>query len=357
MRPVSFPEQNVTLKGPEGSGIGDLPTFTDGKEVISCWRATWRQRLIFLLTGRVWLRIQSGYTQPPVCLQVEPVEWRKPLSGPEQETRPLEEQDLRKIVKAALRRARRDAKRAGLALLLSGSMTAQAQVLHWDPSPDPVSHYTVYQASPPDSTLVVIGQTTNTFMQVGPVGVTEWCVTASANGLESEAVCIVYAPTAPPPPVGPPLPPSNLRLEVTELLLNGSLESTNQWGLSGNVRVAAMPEARSAPGCLSFNAGDTVPDGVVAQAFPTRAGVRYQVSLWARAWSGLQAEQRLRVQVRGLWGLADQTFTLAAVQDWTNLRLIFTADAESVVLVLRDASGTTFSTDLLVDDVSVQWWP
>ena len=43
----------------------------DNGECISLWQATWKERLIFLFTGRVWLYILSGKTQPPVFIGAE----------------------------------------------------------------------------------------------------------------------------------------------------------------------------------------------------------------------------------------------------------------------------------------------
>ena len=71
MTPADFPQANRTLTKPEGmtdSECGPLPTYTDGATCISCWRLTWRERLAALFSGRVWLGVLSGQTQPPVWL-------------------------------------------------------------------------------------------------------------------------------------------------------------------------------------------------------------------------------------------------------------------------------------------------
>lgn len=69
LKPVDFKESNNLLqpafKGPNHEG---LRVFTDGKQCISCWKLTLRQRLCVLIFGRMWLGIRSGYTMPGVWL-------------------------------------------------------------------------------------------------------------------------------------------------------------------------------------------------------------------------------------------------------------------------------------------------
>lgn len=74
MKAITFKEANQLLHKPEG--ITDeqcqaLPVWTDKKHCVSCWQATWKERLFFLLTGRVWLWVWSGHTQPPVAASVD----------------------------------------------------------------------------------------------------------------------------------------------------------------------------------------------------------------------------------------------------------------------------------------------
>lgn len=71
---VRFPEANRNLLKPESmtdEECGSLWVYTDGKICISCWKLNLRQRLAVLFTGKVWLGILSGYTQPPVWLDVD----------------------------------------------------------------------------------------------------------------------------------------------------------------------------------------------------------------------------------------------------------------------------------------------
>ena len=64
MTPIRFPEANKELTGNNRS----LWVYTDGKQCISCWKLSWKQRLKALLFGKVWLSVLSGGTQPPVWL-------------------------------------------------------------------------------------------------------------------------------------------------------------------------------------------------------------------------------------------------------------------------------------------------
>lgn len=71
MEPDKFPQANKDLLKPEGwtdDQCGTLPVFTDGKECISLWKMTWRERFSALFFGKVWLFVHSGETQPPVGL-------------------------------------------------------------------------------------------------------------------------------------------------------------------------------------------------------------------------------------------------------------------------------------------------
>ena len=55
MSPERFAESNTTFAESQPEYI-PLPAWTDGREVISCWRLTWRERVVLLLGGRLWHR-------------------------------------------------------------------------------------------------------------------------------------------------------------------------------------------------------------------------------------------------------------------------------------------------------------
>ena len=75
MTPTEFPQQTVVLKRPPNMTDEECRSLaihqTARGECISCWTGTWRDRLRFLLTGRVWLWVVSGRTQPPVYVGTE----------------------------------------------------------------------------------------------------------------------------------------------------------------------------------------------------------------------------------------------------------------------------------------------
>lgn len=72
--PTSFTEATRTLVAPvdwdnaDRGPCGDLPVYTDGEQLISCWRLSWRERVAALVGGRVWLRV-VGAGHPPVAVE------------------------------------------------------------------------------------------------------------------------------------------------------------------------------------------------------------------------------------------------------------------------------------------------
>lgn len=68
MKPTKFKESNVTFTAP---GLipecGDLPAYVNQKQIISCWKASFLERLKILFTGNVWIAIR-GKKQPPMWL-------------------------------------------------------------------------------------------------------------------------------------------------------------------------------------------------------------------------------------------------------------------------------------------------
>jgi hypothetical protein len=76
MKPASFKHSNKTLQ-PSGarysenvSGVEPLQIWTDGEQCVSCWKMNWKERLIALILGRVWIAVLSGETQPPIYAEV-----------------------------------------------------------------------------------------------------------------------------------------------------------------------------------------------------------------------------------------------------------------------------------------------
>lgn len=74
MNPIPFKGQSAVLQKPSNmtdEQCESLPILRLDNTCISCWRLTWRERLKSFFTGRVWLGILSGQTQPPVYVAVD----------------------------------------------------------------------------------------------------------------------------------------------------------------------------------------------------------------------------------------------------------------------------------------------
>jgi len=82
--PVKFDEANHVLGRPASmtaDQCGSLHVWTDGKRCVSLWQLTLRERLSALFSGRVWLHVWYGRTQPPVAVEACRTIFRKePLS-------------------------------------------------------------------------------------------------------------------------------------------------------------------------------------------------------------------------------------------------------------------------------------
>jgi hypothetical protein len=74
MGPLSFTEQNMVLGKPENMSdeqCGVLPVYTDGVECVSKWKLTDAEINQVMEHGYIWVRLFSGMTQPPICLQAQ----------------------------------------------------------------------------------------------------------------------------------------------------------------------------------------------------------------------------------------------------------------------------------------------
>lgn len=71
MKPVEFPEQTIVWAKNQPPYL-PLPAYTNADETITCWSLTWRERLVVLWSGRLWLR-QMNFSQAlqPQKLSVE----------------------------------------------------------------------------------------------------------------------------------------------------------------------------------------------------------------------------------------------------------------------------------------------
>lgn len=69
MRPIKFKEQTGTLTKPKSmtdKDCGSLPVRRTGKDIISCWKMNYKDRIKALLFGKIWLHIMGKETHPPV---------------------------------------------------------------------------------------------------------------------------------------------------------------------------------------------------------------------------------------------------------------------------------------------------
>ncbi|RKD61539.1 hypothetical protein [Rhizobium sp. WW_1] len=65
--PVHFHGANMLLGPPKGSeNVGELHTYTNGRCSVSCWEFSPEELAEIVRTGRVFVSIFSGQSQPPV---------------------------------------------------------------------------------------------------------------------------------------------------------------------------------------------------------------------------------------------------------------------------------------------------
>lgn len=82
MKPIKFKEANGELQKPASmtdKECGSLSVFKDGRQCLSCWKPTLREKLSILFFGRVWVWVLSGNTQPPISL----AGWRTAFEKPD----------------------------------------------------------------------------------------------------------------------------------------------------------------------------------------------------------------------------------------------------------------------------------
>lgn len=77
MSPVIFSEMTTLSQPPSDSGeLGHLPLWTDGRQCVSRWQLTMRERMRVALSGEIWMATRAGI-QPPVALLVEKPEMKR----------------------------------------------------------------------------------------------------------------------------------------------------------------------------------------------------------------------------------------------------------------------------------------
>ena len=71
MNPINFPQSTKVLQKPSDmtdKECSPLPVWCNGEQCISCWKSTLIERLKILFTGKVWIGVLSGNTQPPIFI-------------------------------------------------------------------------------------------------------------------------------------------------------------------------------------------------------------------------------------------------------------------------------------------------
>lgn len=84
MKPIDFPQSTKVLQKPSSMSDNEcssLHVWNDGKQCVSCWKPTFKERMNILFGGKVWLGVLSGKTQPPVFVSGEMVFEKAPLKA------------------------------------------------------------------------------------------------------------------------------------------------------------------------------------------------------------------------------------------------------------------------------------
>jgi hypothetical protein len=82
MKPIDFPQSTKVLQRPSTmteQECQSLHVWNDGKQCVSCWKLSFKERMNVLFNGKVWLGVLSGKTQPPVFLSGECVFEKAPI--------------------------------------------------------------------------------------------------------------------------------------------------------------------------------------------------------------------------------------------------------------------------------------
>lgn len=84
MKPIDFAQSTKVLQKPSTMSdkeCASLHVWSDGKQCVSCWKPTFKERLNILFGGRIWLGVLSGRTQPPVFVSGNAVFEKEPLKA------------------------------------------------------------------------------------------------------------------------------------------------------------------------------------------------------------------------------------------------------------------------------------
>ena len=143
---------------------------------------------------------------------------------------------------------------------------------------------------------------------------------------------------------------------LAQIITNGSFETgTRGWIAQGNLRASAGFGVSDGTNALLFNSGDTTPNGVLSQAFPTTPGKRYLLRYDYGALSFYpSSRQSLAVSVSGATLLLSETNSVTTSSpnlSFSTYAYFFSADSLTTTLMFRDISPDTLSTDSELDNV------
>lgn len=74
MKPINFSGTTRTMMVPEHmspSPEQPLPVRDDGRLRVALWKGSWKDRIMFLLWGRLWL-FTAGQSHPPQSMSTHP---------------------------------------------------------------------------------------------------------------------------------------------------------------------------------------------------------------------------------------------------------------------------------------------
>lgn len=82
MKAVYFKESTKKLNAPKGwdeekdGTCGVLPVYNDGRQSISLWKFSLKEKWQILRYGKIWLGVLAGKSQPPVWLDTQKTVFR-----------------------------------------------------------------------------------------------------------------------------------------------------------------------------------------------------------------------------------------------------------------------------------------
>lgn len=156
-------------------------------------------------------------------------------------------------------------------------------------------------------------------------------------------------------------PFSGAASEIPVNLVNRGFEQgLAGWTVSGNVRPDASPPYIPSEGkrLVSFNAGNTVPNGSLSQSFAVVPGVKHRVTFEAGTLSYNTFVQRIELEARyGGPTYSSRMWELRGLGDgkvkWETVSLEFLPTASPATITFRDRSPSSVGLDLLLDNVIV----